>query len=139
MCTSTREPSIPAHANEWCGGSVNWFTYGGNTYVVEDNGAGATFGNGDIVIKLRERLSQFEQWKRERVQRDPQILSSEPTFKGTRLSVRHIGSMLLRGAPAEEVTDDYPYLSSEDLEFAKLFTAAYPPRGRPRESCKAYR
>lgn len=92
---------------------------------------------GDIVIELRERLNQFERWKSDRVQRDPLILSGEPTFKGTRLSIRHIGTMLLRGAPAEEVTEDYPYLSGEDLEFAKLFTAAYPPRGRPRESHKA--
>jgi S-layer protein len=34
------------------GGTVSWFTYGGNTYVVEDNGAGATFGSGDVVVKL---------------------------------------------------------------------------------------
>lgn len=33
-------------------GIVNWFQYGGNTYVVEDVSAGATFAAGDHVIKL---------------------------------------------------------------------------------------
>jgi len=32
-----------------------------------------------------------------------------------------------------EVREDYPYLSSEDLEFASLYARAYPPIGRPRE------
>ena len=25
MCASTRDPSMPSQANEWCGGHVNWF------------------------------------------------------------------------------------------------------------------
>ena len=33
-------------------GAISWFQYGGNTYIVEDNSAGATFGAGDIVVKL---------------------------------------------------------------------------------------
>jgi len=37
-------------------GSVNslvkWFQFGGNTYVIEDNSAGATLGAGDEVVKL---------------------------------------------------------------------------------------
>jgi S-layer protein len=31
---------------------ISWFQYGGNTYIVEDNSAGATFGANDIVVKL---------------------------------------------------------------------------------------
>jgi S-layer protein len=52
VSTATTLQSALDLAAAGAGGSVNWFTYGGNTYVVEDNGAGATFGNGDIVIKL---------------------------------------------------------------------------------------
>jgi uncharacterized protein (DUF433 family) len=32
----------------------------------------------------------------------------------------------------EEIREDYPHLSDEDIEFAKLYTAAYPKVGRPR-------
>jgi S-layer protein len=31
---------------------ISWFQYGGNTYIVEDNSAAATFGAADIVVKL---------------------------------------------------------------------------------------
>lgn len=33
-------------------GTITWFQYGNNTYVVEDNSAATTFGAGDIVVKL---------------------------------------------------------------------------------------
>ena len=36
-----------------------------------------------------------------------------------------------RGADATEVHEDYPELSGRDLEFAKLYTIAYPRIGRP--------
>lgn len=31
-----------------------------------------------------------------------------------------------------ETREDYPYLKREDIEFAKLYTMAYPKVGRPR-------
>jgi len=33
-------------------GIIKWFQYGGNTYIVEDNSAGATVAAGDVVVKL---------------------------------------------------------------------------------------
>ena len=32
--------------------------------------------------------------------------------------IRHVGVMLLRGAPRDEVHEDYPYLKPIDLDFA---------------------
>lgn len=57
-------------------------------------------------------------------------------FAKSRLTVRHIGSMLLRHGEKvlHEVRDDYPYLKSEDIEFAKLYTMAYPKGWSP--SCR---
>lgn len=55
------------------------------------------------------------------IKRDPHILGGEPVFAGTRLSVRHVGKMLSRGTPINDVLADYPYLSKSDAEFAKLF------------------
>ena len=64
---------------------------------------------------------------------DPEILGGEPVFAKSRLAVRQIGAMLLRGASIDDVRDDYPYLTDEDIEFAKLYAEAYPRVGRPRE------
>ncbi len=49
------------------------------------------------------------------------VLGGEPTFPNTRLAVRHIGGMLLKGGSVEEIREDYPYFDETDLEFAKLF------------------
>jgi uncharacterized protein (DUF433 family) len=60
------------------------------------------------------------------------ILGGEPVFPGSRLAVRHVGEMLGRGGEPREIWEDYPYLTEEDLAFARLYTLAYPKMGRPR-------
>jgi len=67
---------------------------------------------------------------------DKKILGGEPVFQGTRLSVRHVGSMRLNGEPMERILEDYPDLSAEDIEFAVLYTAANPAAGRTRANAK---
>lgn len=88
----------------------------------------------DVTEEVEDRLERFEAWKK-KIVIDPDILGGEPVFAKSRLAVRHIGAMMLRGrADAEkEVREDYPYLKPEDIEFAKLYTVAYPRIGRPRE------
>ena len=67
------------------------------------------------------------------------VLGGEPTFPQSRLAVRHVGGMLLKGASKDELLDDYPYLTDVDIEFAPLYTRAYPRVGRPRERQTATR
>jgi uncharacterized protein (DUF433 family) len=67
---------------------------------------------------------------------DKKILGGEPVFRGTRLSVRHVGGMRLNGEPMERILEDYPDLSAEDIEFAALYTAANPAAGRTRTNPK---
>jgi uncharacterized protein (DUF433 family) len=86
-----------------------------------------------VVRDVQARVKRFEAWKRKLVE-DPNILGGEPVFPKSRLAVRNVGGMLLRGAPAEEIHEDYPYLTDEDIEFARRYTIAYPRMGRPRES-----
>ena len=61
------------------------------------------------------------------------ILGAEPTFPKSRLAVRNVGGQVLKGVPAAELREEYPYLNEEDLEFAKVFTLAYP-RRQPEKS-----
>jgi len=88
---------------------------------------------GPLVDEVRGHISRFCRW-RDGLTRDRSVLGGEPVFPKSRLSVRHIGGMLERGAPPAEIKEDYPYLSDEDLEFAVLFVRAYPRVGRPRET-----
>jgi uncharacterized protein (DUF433 family) len=70
----------------------------------------------------------------ERLEENEEVLGGEPVFKGTRLSVRHIGRMRAKGEPVERIIEDYPYLSAEDVEFARLYAEAHPIVGRPSAS-----
>jgi uncharacterized protein (DUF433 family) len=89
---------------------------------------------GQVTGEVQSMIERFEQWKRERVVTDPDIMGGEPVFANTRLTVRHIGSMMLRARAdtLREIREDYLYLTPEDIELAKLFTVAYPKVGRPR-------
>ena len=87
----------------------------------------------EIVDAMTSKLARFEAWKARLVQ-DDAILGGEPVFPKSRLAVRQVGGRLLKGLSAEEVREDYPYLTDEDVELAKLFAVAYPRAGRPREA-----
>jgi uncharacterized protein (DUF433 family) len=87
---------------------------------------------GKVVDEVAERVDRFDTWKGKLVT-DPNTLGGEPTFPKTRLAVRQVGGMLLRGASAKEIREDYPYLTDSDIEFSKLYTQAHPRVGRPRE------
>jgi uncharacterized protein (DUF433 family) len=86
---------------------------------------------GPVVRQVRTRLGRFEAWKRG-LGRNSGVLGGEPVFPKSRLAVRHVGEMIRRGVPADEIREDYPYLKDEDLEFAPLYAMAYPRVGRPR-------
>jgi uncharacterized protein (DUF433 family) len=66
------------------------------------------------------------------VSRDKAVLGGEPVFKGTRIPVRLIASMLDDGADAEEILEGYPKLAKRHLELAHIWIAAHPRRGRPK-------
>jgi len=88
---------------------------------------------GDVATDMQHKLERFSAWKKKLVE-TPDILGGEPVFPKSRTSVRHIGGLLLRGVPEDEVREDYPHLTDEDFEFAKLYAKAYPKMGRPRET-----
>jgi uncharacterized protein (DUF433 family) len=87
----------------------------------------------DATKQVQSMLERFGAWKK-KIAIDPDIMGGEPVFPKSRLTVRHIGSMMLRGRgdTLREIREDYPYLNAEDIEFAKLYTMAYPKVGRPR-------
>src|SRR5262249_34857162 len=65
----------------------------------------------DVTEEVEDRLARFEAWKKKIVV-DPEILGGEPVFAKSRLAVRRVGTMMLRGrANAEqEIREDHPSL-----------------------------
>lgn len=66
----------------------------------------------------------MEAW-RERIVCDPDILVGKPTVKGTRISVELILGWLGVGWSVEQVLDEYPQLTREDVLAALAFAAEF--------------
>ena len=56
---------------------------------------------------------------------------SEPVLKGTSIEVYRIAALLEGGASIEQVLEDYPSLSRNQVETAQAYAEAYPKAGRP--------
>ena len=54
----------------------------------------------------------------ERIEINPQVLAGKPVIKGTRISVELILRMLSQGISVEEILEEYPHLTEEDVKAA---------------------
>jgi uncharacterized protein (DUF433 family) len=110
---------------------------GGWTLVDEDT---LELGKNQLRVSL-----DFSRIRRELVrrvtllaEREKRIVSrmdtmgGEPVFAGTRVSVRHVGLLMLRGVPMKEMREDFPRLKEDDFELARLLAMIGPKPGRPR-------
>jgi len=55
---------------------------------------------------------------------DPLILVGKPVIKGTRIPVSLILNLVAHGMTFEEIIDDYPSLTGEDIRAAILYAGA---------------
>jgi len=69
---------------------------------------------------------------RQLVVSDPEILGGDPVFRGTRVPVHLIATLLEQGSTASDLLEGYPRLTAQMVEIASLYVAAYPLRGRRR-------
>lgn len=53
---------------------------------------------------------------REHILSDNQVLLGKPTIKGTRISVEHIVGLLAEGWTEQQILDNYPRLTHENLQ-----------------------
>jgi uncharacterized protein (DUF433 family) len=59
----------------------------------------------------------------ERITIDPEIRSGKPVIRGTRITVRDILEYMAGGMTPEEILEDFPQLSSEDIRAVLAFAA----------------
>ncbi len=52
---------------------------------------------------------------------DKEVLLGKPTIKGTRLSVDHIISLLAQGWTEQQILENYPRLTKENLKAVFLY------------------
>ncbi len=61
---------------------------------------------------------------RRRIVRDPKLCGGEPVLKGTRVTLRTVLASLAEGATVQEVLEDFPTLTEDDVRAAIAFAAA---------------
>lgn len=57
----------------------------------------------------------------QRIVCDPKIMTGKPVIRGTRLTVDFILNLLAHGMSEEEIREEYPGLSQEDIRACLLF------------------
>ncbi len=57
----------------------------------------------------------------QRIALDPQVMTGKPVVRGTRLTVELILNQLAHGISAQEIQDEYPGLTAEDIRACLLF------------------
>ena len=111
--------------------------------------AGSDFAlqSGDITLVLRVKharnalahnLLAFRRGRR-RIVSDPTVVGGEPVFEGTRIPLAHIAALIAKHVPLEEIAEDYPALSRDDLAFAAIHARMKPNPGRPRKPVRFIR
>lgn len=97
----------------------------------------AVSGGSALVVQVKSARREVErELKRLRkaeqmVISDPEIMGGTPVYKGTRIPVDLVATMIEQGAIVEEILEGYPALNREHVELAPLYVAAFPRRGRP--------
>lgn len=61
---------------------------------------------------------------RQYILRDSKICGGEPVIKGTRVTVRTVLASLAEGARIEQILEDFPTLTEEDVRAVIAFAAA---------------
>jgi uncharacterized protein (DUF433 family) len=60
----------------------------------------------------------------ERIIRDPGVAGGEAVLKGTRVTLRTVLASLAEGATVEQILQDFPTLTEDDVRAAIAFAAA---------------
>jgi uncharacterized protein (DUF433 family) len=59
----------------------------------------------------------------ERITANPHILGGKPIIRGTRISVEFILDLLASDVSEEEILEDYPHLTKEDIQACLRYAA----------------
>jgi uncharacterized protein (DUF433 family) len=61
--------------------------------------------------------------KHERIDIDPEIMAGKPVIRGTRIPVDMILRKLGAGLPIEQILEDHPHITAEDVHAAQALDA----------------
>ena len=85
---------------------------------------------GGARMKLNSKRRELERTAT-MIHSDPEVMGGTPVFRGTRIPVYLVADMIERETALDEILDGYPSLTREMAEYARIYAATHPKRGRP--------
>lgn len=82
---------------------------------------------GDLVAEVRRREQELDDLEEKVEFRE----DGEPLLQGTDIEVYRIAALLGGDMTLEQILEDYPSLTAEEVATAKAYAEAYPKAGRP--------
>ncbi len=70
--------------------------------------------------RMGEQLMDYEK----HIARDSAVCGGQPVIKGTRVTIRTLLASLAEGATTEELLDDFPAITEQDVRAVIAFAAA---------------
>lgn len=89
---------------------------------------------GRLSVAIEDLKAEVEERSRELVELAGKVefrADGEPVLKGSVVEVYRIAALLSGGLSIGEVREDYPSLSTTEIETARAYTEAHPKPGRP--------
>jgi len=83
--------------------------------------------------KIERNLAAYRAGQR-RVVSKPGVLGGEPVFRGTRIPLQHVAALFRKGVAELEIRQDFPHLTSRDLNYARLASRFLEKPGRPKKA-----
>lgn len=71
-------------------------------------------------------MSDIDERMRELIVCDKDVQAGAPTFRGTRIMVRHISGLVRNGVSRQEITEDFPEVTNEMIDLAVCFDLTHP-------------
>src|SRR3989304_7470413 len=72
------------------------------------------------ILFIKEKIAMIYKG---RIITDPAIMLGKPIIKGTRITVEHVLRKLSEGMTVEELLEEYPHLTKEDILAALSYSA----------------
>lgn len=85
------------------------------------------------VVETVTRNSAAFEWGQQRIVSDFAVLSGEPVFRGTRIPLAQVASLIRKGAGDAQLVERYSSLQQVDFDYARIFARLGKRPGRPRK------
>lgn len=87
--------------------------------------------------QLANRLQHYLERRERHIESSPEIQGGDPVIAGTRLPVRAVAERMRRGDSIDDLAEDYPGISRDAFEAARIYAESHPRRGRPAQPWRA--